>query len=56
MIEQMIATVQIYIHHRYNVEVNIDINKVKDIVKLKFAYDKAMEWLTQNNYTIYENN
>jgi hypothetical protein len=50
MIEQMIATVQIYIHHRKGVEVNIAIRNATDIIKLQKAYNIAINWLNENNF------
>jgi predicted glycosyltransferase len=50
MIEQMIATVQIYIHHRKGVEVQIAIRNATDIIKLQKAYNIASAWLTENNF------
>lgn len=46
----MIATVQIYIHHRKGVEVNIAIRNATDIVKLQRAYAIATAWLNENNF------
>lgn len=50
MIEQMIATVQIYIHHRKNVEIQIAIRNAQDIMKLQRAYAIANQWLNENNF------
>ena len=50
MIEQMIATVQIYIHHVKNVEVNIVIRDNRDIILLTRAYNIAKEWMINNNF------
>jgi len=50
MIEQMIATVQIYIHHRKGVEVQIAIRNAADIIKLQRAYNIASAWLNENNF------
>ena len=48
----MIATVQIYIHHRKGVEVDIDIRSLSDVAKLTHAYNIAVEWLNANNFKI----
>lgn len=53
MIEKMIATVQIYIHHRKNVEVDIVIRNQSDIQKLIKAYNIASEWLSNNGFVQY---
>jgi hypothetical protein len=49
-IEEMIATVQIYIHHRKNKEVNIVIRNARDIFLLTKAYNIALRWLSENNF------
>jgi hypothetical protein len=49
-IEQMIATVQIYIHHRKDVEVKINIRNLQDVAKLTRAYNIAVKWLNENNF------
>ena len=49
-IQEMIATVQIYIHHRKNVEVNIAINGERDYALLTKAYNIANNWLTYNGF------
>jgi len=46
----MIATVQIYIHHVKNVEVNIVIRDNRDIILLTRAYNIAKEWMINNNF------
>ena len=50
MVEQMIATVQIYIHHRKNVEVNIQIRNNRDLLLLTKAYNIANSWLMDNGF------
>ena len=51
MIEQMIATVQIYIHHRKGVEVQISFrDAVRDLIKLQYAYEIATAWLKEYNF------
>ena len=50
MIEQMIATVQLYIHHVKNVEVNIIIRDNRDILLLTKAYNVAQQWMVNNNF------
>jgi len=49
-IEQMIATVQVYIHHRKNKEVNIQINSQRDLMLLTRAYSIANTWLMNNGF------
>jgi hypothetical protein len=51
-VKEMIATVQIYIHHRKGVEVDIDIRSLSDVAKLTHAYNIAVEWLNANNFKI----
>ena len=51
-IETMIATVQLYIHHRKNVEVNIVIRGAKDIFLLTKAYDVARAWMQENKFKV----
>lgn len=47
----MIATVQIYIHHRKGVEVHISFrDAVRDLIKLQYAYQIATAWLNKNNF------
>ena len=50
MVNQMIATVQLYIHQRKNVEVNIAIRNNSDLVKLTKAYNIATNWLNNNGF------
>ena len=49
-IEQMIATVQIYIHHRKNKKVSIYINNARDLMLLTKAYGIAINWLNKNGF------
>jgi len=49
-VQKMIAVVQIYIHHRKDVEVNIDIKSFEDITKLTIAYNIALNWLNNNGF------
>lgn len=49
-IEEMIAIVQIYIHHRKNVEVQIEIKTQRDLALLTKAYGIALNWLNQNGF------
>jgi len=49
-VKEMIATVQIYIHHRKNVEANIAINGARDYALLTKAYNIANNWLTENGF------
>lgn len=49
-ISEMIAVVQMYIHHRKDVEVQIAIEHPSDIPKLIKAYNIALEWLQNNNF------
>jgi hypothetical protein len=51
-IKEMIAVVQMYIHHRKDVEVQIKIESLKDIAKLTHAYNIASEWLNQNGFIL----
>ncbi len=51
-IDQMIATVQLYIHHVKNQEVKIVIRNTRDLFLLSKAYDIASEWMENNNFTI----
>jgi hypothetical protein len=51
-IKEMIAVVQMYIHHRKDVEVQIKIESLKDIAKLTMAYNIASEWLNQNGFIL----
>ena len=41
-VKEMIAYVQVYIHIRKNIEVNIQINSPHDIFKLSQAYHHAI--------------
>lgn len=54
-VKEMIAIVQMYIHHRKDVEVNIKIESLNDIAKLTMAYNIAIEWLNENNFKILNN-
>ena len=48
----MIAVVQAYINHRKGIEVDIDINQFQNpinLLKLKEAYDIAVDWFKKNN-------
>jgi len=49
-VKKMIAVVQMYIHHRKDIEVNIDIRNLEDIAKLTMAYNIAIEWFNENNF------
>jgi hypothetical protein len=49
-IEQMIAIVQIYIHHRKGKEVQISINSARDIMLLTKAHSIALNWLNNNGF------
>lgn len=51
-IKTMIAYVQIYIHIRKNVEVNINIRDNRDVFLLQKAYNDAVNWMDQNNFTL----
>jgi len=51
-IDEMIAIVQMYIHHRKDVEVKIAIRNINDIAKLTHAYNIASAWLMENNFKI----
>ena len=51
-VEEMIAVVQMYIHHRKDVQVNIKIESLSDIAKLTHAYNIACAWLEENNFKI----
>jgi hypothetical protein len=48
--EEMIAIVQMYIHHRKDVEVKIKIENLSDLIKLTKAYNIAIEWLQENGF------
>lgn len=45
----MIAYVQIYIHIRKNVEIEISINGTRDLFLLQRAYQSAVTWMEENN-------
>lgn len=49
-IEEMIAIVQIYIHHRKGKEVQIQINNARDIMLLTRAHSIALTWLNNNGF------
>ena len=49
-VKEMIAIVQMYIHHRKGVEVNISIRNTKDMFLLVKAYDIAQQWRAENNF------
>lgn len=51
-VNEMIAVVQMYIHHRKDVEVKIAIRDFSDIAKLTMAYDIAVKWLRENNFKV----
>ena len=48
-VEKMIAYVQIYIHIRKNIEVEISINDTRDLLLLQKSYQIAVNWMEQNN-------
>lgn len=48
----MIATVQLYIHHRKNQEVNIAIRNGRDLMLLTKAFNIASKWLDENGFKI----
>jgi hypothetical protein len=48
----MIAYVQIYIHIRKGVEVDISIKNNRDVILLTQAYSYAIEWMNQNNFKL----
>lgn len=48
-LEKMIAYVQIYIHIRKNVEIEISINGTRDLFLLQRAYQSAVTWMEENN-------
>ena len=48
----MITYVQVYIHIRKGIEVNIQIRDTRDIFLLTRAYNTAQEWLQQQNLTL----
>jgi hypothetical protein len=49
-IEEMIAIVQIYIHHRKGKEVKIAITSARDIMLLTKAHSIALNWLNNNGF------
>jgi len=49
-VEEMISIVQIYIHHRKNKEVQIQIRNARDLMLLSRAYSIALNWLTNNGF------
>ena len=51
-IKKMIAYVQIYIHIRKGVQVDINIQNSRDIFLLTNAYNIAIEWMEQNNFKL----
>jgi hypothetical protein len=51
-IRHMIAYVQVYIHIRKGIEVDISINNQRDVFLLQKAYHYAVEWMEQNNTTL----
>lgn len=51
-INEMIAVVQMYIHHRKDVEVDIYLRNLEDVAKLTHAYNIASEWLNNNGFKI----
>lgn len=51
-VKKMIAIVQMYIHHRKNVEVSLKIESINDINKLKKAYNIAMNWFDNNGFIL----
>ena len=51
-IKKMISIVQIYIHIRKGVEVDISVSNIKDMMLLSRAYNIATDWLSANNVKI----
>ena len=51
-VKRMIAILQIYIHLRKGIEVDINIRNMRDIILLKNAYDTAIGWMTENDVEI----
>lgn len=47
-VREMIATIQIYIHHRKDVEVQISPILPQELTKLIRAHNIASEWLGNN--------
>lgn len=54
-IKEMIAVVQMYIHHRKDVEVKIKLRDLRDVALLTEAYQIASEWLNNNGFKIINN-
>jgi len=51
-VHRMIAVVQDYINHRKGIEVDININQFQNpinLLKLKEAYEIAIDWFNDNN-------
>lgn len=51
-IKKMISIVQIYIHIRKGVEVDISIKNTIDLMKLSTAYKIANDWMVKNNVSL----
>ena len=51
-VNEQIAIVQMYIHHRKGIEVNISVRGLHDVMKLSHAYNIAIEWLNKNGFKI----
>ena len=49
-VEEMIAIVQICIHHRKDKEVQIEIRSGRDLILLQRAYSIAINWLNNNGF------
>ena len=47
-VPEMIMTIQIYMHHTKDVEVNITPQLPQELTKLIRAYNVASEWLANN--------
>jgi hypothetical protein len=47
--EEMIAVIQIYIHHLKGVEVNISPRLPEEMPLLLLAYKKSIDWIHNNN-------
>ena len=47
-VKKMIATVQLYIHLRKNVEIEINIRNERDLILLSQAYFTAQDWIRKN--------
>ena len=57
-IKEMVAIVQLYIHLRKDVEVQINLQQFKNlmaIILLQNAYSVAVGWLNENNVKIHSN-